>query len=275
MGLGERPEAATGIAEALDALLASLDDAPGAPATHGLRAARDEIAAGLREPEADLVRVALARAAHATEQAAVEAAVTRQERDLERIAERLHDDPIQQLTAAQLSADVAAIGGDPDRAAVEELAELLRSATRALRGLLGQLHPELATVGDLAEALRDLAAGRGAAREAVTVAWDLAEPPPAVLLTLLRAADLLVDNVLRHAEALTAVRVEGDAASVSLVVADRGSGGCPASPPSGGGLDAASRRVGLHGGELHVDSGPSGTRVRAWIPLEDTVRRAT
>jgi two-component system, NarL family, sensor kinase len=184
-------------------------------------------------------------------------------RQRRRLAARLHDGPVQELTAAGLFLDAAA--GDTGM-----VAGAVRSVSRAVhatRGLMRQL-AEDPTPAEAAALIAALGVAAGAEGTPVVELPD--DLSPAAASVLVQVADELLANVRRHAQgALLALRAEADAERVSLIVADAGPGGCPGRVSQGWtGLRVAAELLGLVGGGLEIDSGVEGTTVTAWVPAD-------
>lgn len=196
------------------------------------------------------------------------------------IAEDVHDDPVQKMTAVGLRLDMLreALAGTEHEAAVRRLADDVRTAIGRLRSLIFDLHPSTLTRGGLAQALRDLV-------RAMDEQWafeiELSEalerdPPAEVAIVLYRVAQEALANVAKHARA-TRVRVvlENVDSSVRVVVQDDGVGFDPerAGDPRPGhlGLQAMRERIRLVGGRWEVRSAPgAGTTVEFVVPIDPT-----
>ena len=87
--------------------------------------------------------------------------------------------------------------------------------------------------------------------------------------TVYRLVQETLSNVAKHARAeRVGVRVAVDYDVVRVEVADDGRGFNPDAPVEGFGLVGIRERVALAGGQLEIESGPSGTVVRASLPVE-------
>ena len=200
-------------------------------------------------------------------------------RERARVARELHDSVSQALFAMTMHARTAQLAmsragldlGTPLARSVEELSQLSRGALAEMRALIFELRPE--SLGDegLVAALRTLAAAISS-REHVTVGVE----GPATRLPvgadveadLYRVAGEALQNVVRHADATTAViSVRLDGPVLRLDVTDDGVGLDPAvARTSTGGLAEVARRVHNLGGELTI-SGVDGTTLDVVVPL--------
>jgi signal transduction histidine kinase len=191
-----------------------------------------------------------------------------------RIADDLHDDSVQVMTAAHLRAQelVERIGNDELRVAAAELRDTLREAVGRLRHLLFELHPPSLDREGLAAALRAYGAGRP--EPSVVVEDGLpAEPPEDVRALLFRIAQEAITNARKHAEA-DRVRVMLDPLDqgVRLRIVDDGCGfdlSIVDDPDPGHiGLSGMIERAELAGGRLRIDSRRGeGTAIEVWLPL--------
>jgi PAS domain S-box-containing protein len=191
-----------------------------------------------------------------------------------RIADDLHDDSVQVMTAAHLRAQelVERIGDDDLREAAAELRDTLRDAMGRLRHLLFELHPPSLDREGLASALRAYGSGRPA--PAVVVEDGLtAEPPDDVRALLFRIAQEAITNARKHAEAeRILVTLDPHDGGIRLRVVDDGCGfdlSIVDDPDPGHiGLSGMIERAELAGGRLRIDSSRGGgTAIEVWLPL--------
>jgi diguanylate cyclase (GGDEF)-like protein/PAS domain S-box-containing protein len=199
-------------------------------------------------------------------------ALDAEERERARIGERLHDDTLQSLLAAQQDVREARSGY---LQSLEYADEALTEAVKALRDTVMGLHPASLAERGLAAAI-DVELDRATRRTQLAV--DTFVDPDAVgpYDTLLYAiARELINNAVKHAAAehLT-VRLDRTVSAIVLEVTDDGVGMVAESRPeealAGGhvGLASTRQRVGAVGGTVDVVSAPSeGTTVRVTIPV--------
>lgn len=208
-----------------------------------------------------------------------------QNEERRRIGRELHDSTGQTLAALEL--DLARLGemtrslADKPRTLLENAVQLARQCSNEIRTASYLLHPPLLDELGLASALRWLADGLRE-RSGLEVQLDLPESmerlSPATELTLFRVAQEALTNVQRHAASpWVAVRLQLQAASVSLEVEDAGRGiarkeqlarGLHAVPTLGVGLAGMRERIRQVGGTFAVESAGAGTRIRATVPLQ-------
>jgi signal transduction histidine kinase len=202
-----------------------------------------------------------------------------QEEERARIAQELHDEPLQTVVHLyrlldRLSSAPAGHGADvrrglgEARAVAEGIAEELRRLARGLRPA------SLEDLG-LETALRRLVAdadGRGSLRAELRVDGEPRRLDPLLELGLFRIAQEGVRNVERHARALhVEVGLRFDPEEVELTVQDDGRGLPPTVAAEGElhglGLVGMEERAALLGGRFEIDSRPlHGTRLHALIP---------
>ncbi len=209
------------------------------------------------------------------------AIVLAQEQERRRVAEDLHDGPVQQLVGLGLTLDALSAElrdtapASADRAA--RAAGAARDSIRALRRAIFDLHPMALEELGFAAATRALVQRlewRGARVSLDLAAADgLSQTHRTVAFRIVQEA---IANVVRHADPATvtiAARTEGD--RIVIEVADDGRGFDPARPGpriEGGhlGLAAMTERAALAGGAVTIASAPGeGTNLRLTLPAGD------
>ena len=228
----------------------------------------------------DRVRERLAEAdrAYAERRSLAAAIVLAQEQERRRVAEELHDGPVQELVGLGLTLDAlsAELRADaPDAAdGVARAAASARDSVKALRRAIFDLHPMALEELGFAAATRALVQRlkwRGARVSLDLAAADaLSETHRTVAFRVVQEA---VANVVRHAEPTrVAITARQDAGRIVIEVTDDGRGFDPsrARPRIEGGhlgLAAMSERAALAGGEVAVSSTPGrGTTIRLALP---------
>jgi signal transduction histidine kinase len=198
-----------------------------------------------------------------------------QEAERRRIARELHDDINQSL--ALLSVELDFLAGtpavQPDTAkGLRELSTQVKTLSSSVHALSHQLHPSKL------EQLGLVAAVRGLCSElkhtyglAVNFTHDgvPGHLPAGAALCLYRIVQEALRNVIRHSGTNQAtVELCGAGGMVVLRVADDGVGFDPVATNGGLGLVSMRERLHLVGGEIKIDSRPSGgTRIDVHIPL--------
>ncbi|WP_432571671.1 sensor histidine kinase [Kineococcus sp. SYSU DK005] len=198
-------------------------------------------------------------------------ALSAEERERARIAEHLHDGPLQDLLAARWDLEEALerCGG----ADLERAQRALLGAATELRSVVSVLHPQVLSQLGLGPALRELAAQQ-AQRAGFEVVLDIDEQDPGPVREMVYSlARELLTNVAKHAHARTvAVDLRGADGEVHLTVTDDGVGFDPEVLPrrlAQGhiGLSSQYLRVQTLGGDFDISAPASGgTRVHVTVP---------
>ncbi|MEO3888523.1 sensor histidine kinase [Nonomuraea sp. B5E05] len=196
--------------------------------------------------------------------------VNAQEAERRRIERNIHDGVQQQLVALIAGIELArATGAGADMLA--HLREQARQTLADLRELAAGIHPSSLSQGGLVEAVEERCS-RLPVRTTVTSSPDLRsrrftdEIEGAMYFTVSEA----VANALKHAKAATIdVRLSRAGGRLTAAVADDGKG-FDAALTRRRGLATLSDRLDALGGGLTVGSEPGkGTRVNAWVPVDE------
>jgi len=220
-------------------------------------AARERLAAANAELEA--TRELLARTTRNAERS--------------RIARDLHDLLGHHLTALSLNLEIAS---HLTEGAARERVQTAQSVTKLLlgdvRGVVGSLREGEVEALDLPAALRKLAEGIPRPRIHLGVSADLALEDPVAGEVVLRCAQEIVTNAVRHARAENLwLDVTRDGTAVEIRASDDGRGA--ESVQSGNGLSGMRERFEQRGGALRVETAPGrGFRVTAVLPLAGAAR---
>jgi two-component system, NarL family, sensor histidine kinase UhpB len=200
-----------------------------------------------------------------------------QEAERLRIAQELHDQIGQELTAVLLGlARVQARVGAEHQGDVAAVQEAVRSSLEDVRRIALELRPEALDDLGLHSALAVLCE-RFAQRSGLAVQQRIAEPLPPLdsesELVIYRVAQEALTNVARHAHT-DGARLElshGDGGSLVLTVSDDGDG-LPADGEPGSGIRGMRERAALIGAELTVGAPPGrrGCVVRLALAARDT-----
>jgi two-component system, NarL family, sensor histidine kinase DevS len=201
------------------------------------------------------------------------------ERERTRWARELHDETLQELAALKLLLSAARRTEDATErdSALEQAADRIDVAVRALRSLITDLRPAALDDYGLKSALEALAERAAQVNQlAVDLQVDLAHESgreatrlaPEVEDTLYRVVQESLANVVKHADAARAeVVIRERDGVVELIVRDEGRGFDLEQATSGFGLLGMRERVVLVDGELAVESEPAaGTLVRVSVP---------
>lgn len=200
--------------------------------------------------------------------------VATQEAERSYVADQLYNQAGQVLTAAQIQ--LARLGRGDAGAQLPLISATLNEAIRELHALASRLRPYALDRATLASALRSYLAEFGR-QHGLAVAFDAgnaesARPSADVATSLFRSLQEGLTNVARHAfatEIAVAARVEGG--ELFLTLTDDGVGFDPQAAGLAGGLGLASIRERLKavGGQLAVESGPSGSTLMFSAPMGD------
>jgi PAS domain S-box-containing protein len=189
------------------------------------------------------------------------------ETERRRIARDLHDEALQELTAA--------IATTTD----ERLRPSLKAVGQQLRGAIYDLRLEEESSRGFADALRDLVALQREMSPANVIELDVGQGTPQGQLgkhgaEILRIAGEALTNARRHSGA-RAIRVstQSDGDRLRVDVSDDGAGFDPAQPTplaQSAGLRGIRERARLLGAALEIDSAAGrGTTVRLSVPLDE------
>ncbi len=196
--------------------------------------------------------------------------LTAQEQERRRVAQDLHDEIGQSLTAVVLQLDRLARAA-PDHLGDElgEAREAARSSLDEVRQIAQRLRPEALDELGLPSALMALAervCDQGGVRVVHRIDEGLPRLTPETELAIYRVAQESLTNVLRHASASeVVVTLRGDAEGITLSVADDGVGVDGVWP--GAGIQGMRERALLVGAALGVGTRPEGgAEVRLEMP---------
>lgn len=194
-----------------------------------------------------------------------------QEGERRRVAQELHDEVGQTLTAIVLQLDRLMRRAPRDlREELEEAREGARDSLRDVRRIAQRLRPEALEDLGLATALETLChrvSDQSGLRVRAQVDRDTGDITPEMELVVYRVAQEALTNALRHArasEVLLQLRRGADA--LTLTVADDGLGTDGAQ--AGSGIQGMRERALLVGGRVVVRGLERGTEVRLQLPVE-------
>jgi two-component system sensor histidine kinase UhpB len=200
-------------------------------------------------------------------------ALAAQEAERLRVAQELHDEVGQTLTAAllQLTGLSRRVPGDAQDQ-VTETQETVRESLEEVRRIALELRPEALEHLGLVSALEALCA-RLAERAGLRVERQIASQLPPLdhdqELVIYRVAQEALTNVVRHSGTTSAdLCLDSSSDRVTLRVLDQGRGLGPASGREGVGLRGMRERALLIGADLQVENGQGGgVLVRLDVPL--------
>lgn len=200
-------------------------------------------------------------------------ALSAQEAERQRVAQELHDEIGQSLTAVLLELGHAAdLAPEPLRADLRHAQETTRDSLDEVRRVARRLRPGVLEDLGLVSALTELTT-QFSTHTGLTVRrhlrTDLMDLNPQIELVLYRVAQESLTNAARHADASNVdLTLEASSAGVLLCVADDGRG--LGQYAEGAGIRGMRERALLVGGRLTIEPGrPSGTQVRLYVPVPD------
>lgn len=221
---------------------------------------------------ADAFNEMLARL-RAERRAGARAALLAQERERLRIAQSLHDEAGQTLTAVALEIErMARDGSATDRARMAAIAGEVHETLDEVRRIARELRPEALDDLGLVNALIALStrmARQGDVRIERDFDGELPPLPEDVELVVYRVAQEALTNVLRHAGARRCrIRLAWDGAQLTLEVVDDGVGMPAARRGETIGIEGMRERALLVDGRLSIGPGPQGgTAVVLTVPV--------
>ncbi|MFL5782318.1 MAG: HAMP domain-containing sensor histidine kinase [Thermoleophilaceae bacterium] len=197
-----------------------------------------------------------------------------QERERLRVAQELHDEVGQTLTAVLLQLSQLGKGAPPELARqATEVQDSVRTSLEDVRRIARELRPEALDelgLGSALAALCDRLTQRAGLRIARRLDGDIPDLPEDVELVIYRIAQEALTNVVRHAgvdEASLTLAHEGDRLVLSVLDAGRS---LPPGAFDGGGLRGMRERAVMVGADLRVANRPEGgVEVRLEVPLGD------
>jgi PAS domain S-box-containing protein len=207
--------------------------------------------------------------------------VDAQEDERRRLADDIHDDTIQIMTAAAMRLDLLQRKlGPSHQEFLDRTTETVHRALDRLRHLIFELHPDVLDRGGLAQAIGAYLADAEWADQAVSVHLENRmrnEPRPDVRTVAYRIVQEALANARKHARATKVdVRLESVQGGLQVGVRDDGVGFSTQevshSRPGHLGLTTMRERAEMAGGWCTITSTPGeGTQVEFWLPTTDDV----
>lgn len=244
-----------------------------------------DITARKRSEERLLEMIEVLRSSERQRTRLAEHLVRAQELERHGIAEDLHDDPIQGLTALQIRlATIARSATEEQHPQLELIEDRLTDIIARLRSMMFDLRPKALEREGIGAATREVCARLAEDRELEWTVTDTldSEPPIELRSVAFRVIKEALSNVGKHAKAsrvqvtLTSGRRADDGGMVHITVEDDGMGFDPAATSidreGHAGLDAMRERLELFGGGFEIRSVPgAGTTIRCHLPLAPPV----
>jgi len=210
-----------------------------------------------------------------------------QDEERRRLGRDLHDSLAQSVLAVNLSlAQVTQSSNTLDDRAKRTLGDarvLLQDMSRQIRSLSYLLHPPLLDELGLVSAVKEYALGfseRSGIQIQVGVSPGFGRLPQEAETALFRIIQESLANIQRHSGSPSArIRLSGTPSTITLEISDQGHGMSAASGKKlnkpgariGVGIAGMRERMAQLGGTLEIDSGKSGTTVRATLPVKAEV----
>jgi signal transduction histidine kinase len=191
-----------------------------------------------------------------------------------RISRELHDAWGHDLTALSLQLEYAShVDPEHARGSVLEARELARSLLGKVRDVVGALRRYEGH--DVKPVLEALAAGAPQLKVHLDIPREIALQPAETAQTLMRSAQEIITNTLRHARAKNLwLSLEAEADGVRLISRDDGRGA--ERLRLGNGLSGLRERFEQQGGQIAFESARgAGFKVSGWIPAQTTLPLAT
>ena len=208
-----------------------------------------------------------------------------QDEERRRLGRELHDSLAQSVMAVNLDLAQVTRSSVPlekkARLALSEARRVLREMSKEIRTLSYLLHPPVLDELGLASAVKEYAHGfgeRSGIGLEVDIQPDFPRMPQEVETAFFRIVQESLANIQRHSGSSKAeIRLWDRRGHIQLEVTDHGRGvlakverdktGSPKGSRLGVGIPGMRERMAQLGGTLEVQSNPSGTTVRATIPL--------
>ena len=184
-----------------------------------------------------------------------------------RIARELHDLVGHHLTALSLNLEVAShTSAGKTKEHVDRAGSIARLLLSDVREVVSDMRQDDRV--DLREAVRELASGVPEPAIHLDIPDELSLTDPKRAQILLRCAQEVITNTVRHARAQNLwIRLTADDDGLRLVARDDGRGAAELLP--GNGLTGMRERIKELGGRLEIMTRPdSGFRINAWMPPE-------
>jgi PAS domain S-box-containing protein len=203
-----------------------------------------------------------------------------QDEERRRIGRELHDSAGQYLAGLQMNIEALIANAETSphiRSKLSESLDLVRQCSTEIRTLSYLLHPPLLEDTGLAPTVSWFVEGfskRSGIEVVVDIPSDLGRLKADLELALFRIIQECLTNIHRHSGSKTAsIRIAILGNSLTLEIRDQGVGISSSkmpgvAKPSGVGIAGMGERLSDLGGSLQISSDPSGTVVRASVPVD-------
>ncbi len=198
-----------------------------------------------------------------------------QEEERQHLAQELHDELGQSLTAIKVMAAAAAHKNSDTQKITTSIIGISDHLMTVVRSMMQQLHPLILTELGLAATLDDLVNHWHERHPAMnlTLHYDDAidDFSKTTTIQIYRVIQECLTNIIRHAQAsevVISLDVAQDANTLHLQVADNGQGCCLETMATGFGLLGIKERIKSLAGEFDLQSQPGqGMKINAYIPM--------
>ena len=199
--------------------------------------------------------------------------LTVQEEERQRLAQELHDELGQSLTAIKVMAVTAAHPKSDTLEITQTITEVCEHLMQVVRGMMYQLHPMVLTELGLKASLEDMLLHWQARYPSLAFSMDCANEvqqlEPAIAIQVFRVIQECLTNTVRHAQAQHVnVRLIWQETQLQLEGQDNGQGCDLAREQKGFGLRGMQERIYSLGGDINLHSQrEQGFLMTATIPL--------
>lgn len=194
-----------------------------------------------------------------------------QEDERQRLAQELHDELGQSLTAIKVMAVTAARPKADIKQSTDAIISTCNHLMTVVRSMMHQLHPLILTELGLTATLEDLMNHWAIRQPDLTISLDCSNEAdkldPKIAIQLFRVVQECLTNTVRHAKASHVnIKLAIDRFGLQLTVSDNGQG-CINNEKTGFGLLGMQERINSLGGEFLLQSRPQqGMTILASIP---------
>jgi len=195
-----------------------------------------------------------------------------QEDERQRLAQELHDELGQSLTAIKVMAVTAARPKADSKQSTDAIISTCNHLMTVVRSMMHQLHPLILTELGLTATLEDLINHWAIRQPDLTISLECSHEADRldakIAIQLFRVVQECLTNTVRHAKASHVnIKLAIDRDGLQLTVADNGQGCLTNGKQTGFGLLGMQERINSLGGELMLQSSPQqGMTIFASIP---------
>ena len=196
-----------------------------------------------------------------------------QEEERQRLAQELHDELGQSLTAIKVMT-VNLQHNQADKLLITtDISQICDHLLTVVRSMMRQLHPLMLDELGLKATLEDLLNHWGTRHPELAIQLNCPDAvdvlSSTITIQIYRIVQECITNIIRHANAsIATINLDIGATGLTLQVSDNGLGSEPETLASGFGLLGMRERIKSLGGHLSIQTQPEqGLTITAWIPL--------